>query len=187
MASTIQIENNAALDQLLLTNPKMEKLVRSYIRKAVLEARNRLAASAQSGLRMKSDPRGAAHAVRYSVYKAVMGGNLNIIRSRKAGKRTIYKPHHTLVPGQRGGNRVPRGLRTAQMMSYGPHDRQMILMWLAFGTDQREAGTKGGRLHGNRGAIAARGWFGPYSHTALEQAADKLAQMIDETIEKVMQ
>ena len=161
--------------------------MRSYVKKVVLEARNRLAASAQSGLHMKSDPRGAAQSVRNSVYKAIMGGQVNIIRSRKAGQRTTFVPKRKLIPGQVGGNRVPRGRRTQQMMSYGPHDRQMILMWLAYGTGDREAGTRGGRLHGNRGAIAARGWFGIYSKTAMEQAADKLAPMIDEMIVKVMQ
>jgi hypothetical protein len=47
------------------------------------------------------------------------------------------------------------------------------------GTVNREAGTRGGKLHGNRGMIASRNFFGPSASSALMQAADNLATLID--------
>lgn len=187
MASTVEIEGIPQLERLLISDPKMETRIRALIRKVIKNARNQLAASARSGLGMKSDPRGAAQSIRRSVYKAVLGGQVNILSSRRAGRRTSYEPQRTLQPGQRGGNRVPRGRRTQDMMSYGPHDRSMVLRWLSNGTDDREAGTRGGRLHGNRGRIAARGWFGRASEQSLQKASEELVKLIDEEIQKVMQ
>lgn len=187
MATTVEIEGIPQLERLLTSDPKMETRVRAMIRKVIKNARNQLAASARGGLGMKSDPRGAAQSIRRSVYKAVLGGQVNILSSRRAGKRASYEPPRTLQPGQRGGNRVPRGRRTQDMMSYGPHDRQMVLLWLSNGTDDREAGTRGGRLHGNRGRIAARGWFGRASEQSLQKASEELLKLIDEEIQKVMQ
>jgi hypothetical protein len=64
-------------------------------------------------------------------------------------------------------------------MHYGPHDRGWILRIVNSGTTQREAGTRGGRLHGSRGAISPRNFFGGGASSALSKAADNLAMLID--------
>ena len=166
---------------------KMEKEVTKLIRKVIKDARKELVNSARSGLGMKSDPRGAAYSIRRSVYKRILGGQVNILAHRRAGKPTTYEPTRTLQEGQRGGNRVPRGRNTDRMMSYGPHDRQMVLMWLNGGTGTRTAGTRGGRLHGNRGSIVARNWFGMRSYSALTGASEQLAVLIEKLIKEEMQ
>ena len=188
MGTQIEIENNAGLDRLLLTGgSKMEKEVIKLIKKVIKDARKELVASAATGLGMKSDTRGAAYSIRRSVYKRILGGQVNILGHRKAGRPTTYEPKRTLQEGQRGGNRVPRGRNTERMMSYGPHDRQMVLMWLNGGTGTRTAGTRGGRLHGNRGSITARNWFGLRSYSALDAGSEKLAIMIEQLIKEEMQ
>jgi hypothetical protein len=71
-------------------------------------------------------------------------------------------------------------------MHYGPHDRQWILRIVNSGTANREAGTRGGRLSGNRGAIAARNFFEPAATAALMKAAGSLATMIDAELEDML-
>jgi hypothetical protein len=121
------------------------------------------------------------------VYKKILGGNVNILNMRKkAGKPTNYEPPRKLQPHQRGGNRVPRSTRTNTVMHYGPHDRQWILRFINSGTGERTAGTRGGRLSGNRGSIAARNFFRGAGERALAQAADNLATLIDTELEAML-
>ena len=81
---------------------------------------------------------------------------------------------------------VPRGKRTEAIIHYGPHDRGFILRFLNSGTAQRESGTRGGRLAGNRGSIAPRNFFGQAGQRALTRAADNLAKMIDKELEQLL-
>jgi hypothetical protein len=71
-------------------------------------------------------------------------------------------------------------------MSYEGADRAFILRFLNAGTDNREAGTRGGRMSGNRGRIAPRNFFANSSHKAMQQAADQLNTLIDELIKQEM-
>lgn len=178
------LEQQKVLEAALSTNPKTQKALQKLIRKALMEVRPELVAAARGA--MGSDPRGAANGIRLSVYKKILGGNVNILNSRKAGKPTTYEPPRKLRPGQRGGNRVPRGQRTNDMMHYGPYDRQFILRFINSGTDDRMAGSRGGRLSGNRGRIAARNFFGRAGSSALTKAADKLATLIDTELEAML-
>ena len=151
---TIILEQQKVLEAALSTNPKTQKALQKLIRKALMEVRPELVSAARGA--MDSDPRGAAHGIRTAVYKKILGGNINILNMRKkAGTPTSYEPPRKLQPGQRGGNRVPRGKRTDTVMHYGPHDRQWILRFINSGTSDRMAGSRGGRLSGNRGSIAA--------------------------------
>ena len=178
------IEQRKILESALSTNPKTQKALQKLIRKALMEVRPELVSAARGA--MKSDPRGAAHGIRLSVYKKILGGNVNILNSRKAGTPTSDEPPRKLRPGQRGGNRVPRGARTDTVMHYGPHDRQWILRFINSGTSDRMAGTRGGRLSGNRGAIAPRNFFRGAGERALTKAADNLANMIDTELEAML-
>ena len=181
----IILEQQRVLETALSTNPKTQKALQKLIRKALMDVRPELVSAARGA--MDSDPRGAAHGIRLSVYKKILGGNVNILNMRKkAGKPTTYEPPRKLQPHQRGGNRVPRGKRTDTVMHYGPHDRQWILRFINSGTSDRMAGTRGGRLSGNRGSIAARNFFGSAGSSALTKAADNLATLIDTELEAML-
>ena len=181
----IILEQQKVLEAALSTNPKTQKVLQKLIRKALMEVRPELVSAARGA--MASDPRGAAHGIRTAVYKKILGGNVNILNMRKrAGAPTSYEPPRKLQPHQRGGNRVPRGKRTDTVMHYGPHDRQWILRFINSGTSDRMAGTRGGRLSGNRGSIAARNFFGSAGTSALTKAADNLATLIDTELEAML-
>ena len=182
---TVILDQQKVLEAALSTNPKTQKVLQTLIRKALMEVRPQLVAAARGA--MGSDPRGAAQGIRTSVYKKILGGNVNILNMRKkTGAPTSYEPPRKLQPHQRGGNRVLRGERTNTVMHYGPHDRQWILRFINSGTSERMAGTRGDRLSGNRGNIAARNFFSSAGERALAQAADNLAMLIDTELEAML-
>lgn len=183
----IQVEGVEALskklDQLQTTDPAMENRIQAVIRKAIGKARQVVTQQAHGAL--PSDPRDAYRAVKSMVYNRILGGNVSILARRKAsGKRSTYEPPRTLRPGQRGGNRVRRGGRTQQVMGYQGSDRGFILRFLNSGTDSRTAGTRGGRLSGNRGRITARNWFPNAGRQGMNEAAAYLEQEIDRLIQE---
>lgn len=188
------------IKQIETTNPGFEKRLRGVIRKVLGEARANLSKNATSGLDMKSDPRKAYKAVRYSVYKRLLGGQVNILQSRKAGAMSLYEPPRkgTSDPNGRGGNRVARTKRTEDIMSYQGKDRGFILRFLNQGTGDRAIHQMGNRalrtggvsilatksLGGNRGSISARNWFGGASQKELENVAGRLQEIIDKVIKE---
>lgn len=176
------VKQREELERLLMKNPAMEKRVQKLIRKVLMAARKQVSQSAQGA--MRSDPRQAYKAVKTAVYRRILGGSVSILNKRKAGAPGSYEPPRKLRPGQRGGNRVPRGARTQQVMSYEGMDRAFILRFINQGTGERTAGTRGGHLSGNRGSIAARNFFSNSSQRALQQAAAQLEKLIDELIKQ---
>jgi hypothetical protein len=54
------------------------------------------------------------------------------------------------------------------------------------GTSERMAGTRNGRLSGNRGSIAARNFFRGAAEPALMRAVENLAVMIDNELVKML-
>ena len=183
--STVILDQQRALEAALSTNPKTQKALQKLIRQALMDVRPELVSAARGA--MGSDPRGAAQGIRLSVYKKILGGNVNILNMRrKAGAPTGYEPPRKLKPHQRGGNRVPRGARTDTVMHYGPHDRQWILRFINSGTSDRMAGSRGGHLSGNRGNIAPRNFFRGAGERALTKAANNLATLIDNELEAML-
>lgn len=175
---SVILQQQKVLEQALSTNPKTQASLKKLINKVLKEAREQVVNATRG--KLGSDPRGAAHSIRRVTYKKILGANLNILNMRsRAGRPTEYEPPRKLRPHQRGGNRVPRGTRTDAIMHYGPNDRAWILRMVNSGTSDRQAGTRGGRLSGNRGSIAARNFFGPSASSALAKAAENLATMID--------
>lgn len=187
------------LEAAMSTNPKVKELIRANIRHELAIARKQL----MSQVPFKSDPRGTARAIRTSVYKKILGGNINILQSRKAhGGTNGYEPPRKLVPGQRGGNRMARSPRTKQIQQYPPLDRGFILRFVNSGTDDRYAGhgrmpksksqydregwimKYGGR--GFRGSIAGRNWFANAAENELAGAANNLANIIAEETAKII-
>ena len=178
------VEQREELERLMMSNPQMEKKVQGLIRKVLMQVRKAVAAAAQQPNVMKSDPRQAYKAVKTAVYRQILGGSVSILNKRRAGVPGSYEPPRKLRPGQRGGNRVPRGARTQQIMSYQSSSREFVLRFINQGTSERTAGTRGGRLRGNRGSIAARNFFSSSSQRAMQQAADQLTKLIDDLIKQ---
>jgi hypothetical protein len=186
------LESQKALEAALSTSPKAQTVLRKIIRKYVMEAR----AKVVSGIHFKNgDPRGAARAVRTSVYKKVLGANINIFNSRKAHGNNSYEPPRN--PSKRGGNRRPRSRDTQRMMSYAPQDRGMILRWLNDGVNDRVINFKSNENRkadkwnkhpntGNRGAIAPRNFFRPLGDRAMGMMRDNLATAIEKEMQAIM-
>ena len=190
MADNIEIdgfvERRQELERLLMTNPEMEKKVQGLIRKVLLTARRELSNAAKG--EMQADPRQAYKAVKSTVYRQILGGSVSILNRKRAGAKSLYEPPRKQRPEwARGGNRVPRSSRTEDMMSYQGADRAFILRFLNAGTAERTAGTRGGRLRGNRGSISARNFFSSNSQTAMQKAAEQLAFLIDSMIKQELQ
>lgn len=168
------------LDHLLATNPEMEQKMRRVISKVLIKAQNKMRKDVGSDL--PNDPRNAAKAVRKAVYRQILGGNINILRKRRATEgASSYTPTRTLKSGKRGGNRRLRSERTMRMEAYNASDRGFILYWLNSGTKGRsmgkfqsdprrgnvKRGSQGGDVSkygktvntGSRGSISARNIF----------------------------
>lgn len=177
------------------TDPNMRKVIQQHIREALRDARREV----MQAFPAESDPRQSRRAIRTTVYQKILGGNINILTGRKVhGTVSSYEPPRTLQPGQRGGNRRPRGARTKQIMEYGPLDRGFVLRFVNSGTRTRAIGFRNSqrsnrsryesvvtRIHsgettgtGNRGAIAPRNWFMPAAESNLGTAAAVIAELI---------
>lgn len=190
-------ELDKKLAQLKTDSPGFEKRLRDVIRKILGKARANLRKDAASGLDMQSDPRKAYKAVRFAVYKKILGGQVNILRSRRAGKGSLYEPPRrgTSDPKGRGGNRRERSSRTTNLMTYSGVDRGFVLRFLDAGTDDRAIRfTANPRRKedkwnkhpntGNRGAIAARNWFRGASLQELQKVAGEMDELINKIIKE---
>lgn len=166
--------NTEMLDRLLI-NGENEKAIRKIIGNVMKQVQARLSQSARSAL--PNDPRQAYKAVKHSVYKRILGGNVSILDKRRAGSRRYNVPEQKKREG-RGGNRLPRSQRTIDLMSYYGSDRGFILRFLNSGTSQRRS------RFGNRGVISARNWFGNAAQSQMEQASELIAKLVNEEITK---
>ena len=159
----------------------MEAMFRKYIRNVLREARKKLSKDAKAY--MKSDPRRAAQAVRFSVYKSMFGGNVSILQKKAgtAGKKVNYDLMRQRKveqnPHQRGGNRRQRGDDGRNRLDYYyGADRGFALRFLGSGTVNRTS------RFGNRGSIRTTNWFGHTAPWHIEDAAGKVAEAINEYI-----
>lgn len=199
---SVVMQQSQVLEQALSTNPKTQKALQELIRRVILQVRADMMKDAAQA--MHSDPRGSRHSIRTTVYKKILGANINIYDSQKTGIATSpYEPPRTLRPGQRGGNRMKRSQRTQDMMTkYGPYSRGFILRWLNEGTQQRaiqrlvevkrpKSGSKfvwrsDASAYGNRGRIKANNWFKTAGVYELRRAIDELATLIDDELERLL-
>ena len=165
-----------ALRKLQTDNPRTKKELQAIIRRAINEARKNVIKDAKGVL--QNDPRHAYKAVRNSVYKQILGGQINILSSRHRGAATKYERPRTLQEGQRGGNRRQRSLRTMQIDSYEGVDRGFILRFQNAGTVERET------RFGKRGSLAARHWFGISSAFQMDAAASRIAEEIEAMLQQ---
>lgn len=186
--NVVILQEHKALEAALSTNPKTQKALQKLIRKVIFEARKSIVNATHKEL--KHDPREAARAVRTTVYRKILGGNVNIYNTKKAHGTTPYRPPRKLEPGQRGGNRRPRSMKTARYMSYNGLDRGFILRWVDDGTRDRSISFVHNNKRkvdkwnkhpntGNRGRMTNYNFFVRFGENALNRAADKLAGLIE--------
>ena len=183
----VQVDiDKAALDvqarqlaRLSVDSPDTRKRIRKVIRQELQKARGRLSKDIHGQL--PNDPRKAYRAVKYVVWRRLLGGNLNILNSRRAGARYWVNRERKvdMNPGMRGGNRRPMGAKTYQVMSYWGKDRGFILRFVSGGTAKRDT------RYGNRGSISPRNLFLGSAQTELEKAADAIGGMIEEELAAV--
>lgn len=187
MAEPLRIESNVHLEKLLTSNKEMEAEIRAIVSKVLREAVKEVSSAAAQYIQY--DPRGAYKAVRKMVYKRVIGGNINILSPRKAGKRGA-------APGGSRG----RLSRTTDILSYRGVDRSFILRFIDSGTDERKASYMNGHrimreninerpkrnggymtnVIGARGRITARGFFGPAAQKAIANAAKEMSVLLEQ-------
>ena len=171
--------NLEAFGRIMTSDPSMAAIFKKYIRNVLKEARKKLSQDAKSF--MKSDPRKAARAVKFSVYKTLFGGNLSILQKRKGSAGAKYElVRHRMVeenPKMRGGNRRPRvdDGRNRLDYYYGA-DRGYILRFIGSGTVNRTS------RFGNRGNIRQSNWFGHTAPWHMEDAAGEVAEAINEYV-----
>ena len=189
------VEQKQVLEQALSTNPKTQTALRKLIQKVIKEARDETVKNIHFE---NGDPRGTAHSVRRTVYKKILGANINIYDGRKAkGQGNSYEPPRH--PSPRGGNRMVRSPRTNRMMHYPPHQRGMILRWVNDGTSDRYIGGRNGKTEaqraafilahngrGFRGSISSRNFFRGAGEPAMIQAVDHLANLIDTELYNIL-
>lgn len=169
-------QQSRALAALFIDNPETRKRIRKIVRAELLEAAKRLREDAR--YEMKDDPRKAYRAVKSSIYRKILGGNVSILNPRKAGARyQLVRPRKLdQNPHQRGGNRRKRSERTNAVDSYFGRDRAFILRFVNSGTAVRHT------QYGNRGSIAARNWFPNMGQKELELASENLALIMEEEL-----
>ena len=111
------VKQRQELENLMMSNPAMEKKVQGLIRKVLLQARKTI--SGEISPKIKNDPHQAYKAVKTAVYRRILGGSVSILNKRRAGSRLPVPPVvHKLETqvnskgNHRGGNRMPRSRRS---------------------------------------------------------------------------
>ena len=171
--------NLETFGRIMTTDPTMAAIFRKYIRNILKEARKKLSQDAKNY--MKSDPRKAAKAVKFSVYKSLFGGNLSILQKKRGSAGAKYELRRTRKvtqnPKMRGGNRRPRvdDGRNRLDYYYGA-DRGFVLRFIGSGTVPRTS------RFGKRGSIRQTDWFGHTAPWHMEEAAAEVAEAINEYV-----
>ena len=180
--NTATVRQKAALEAMLVSNPDTAAAMRKLISQEVSKARAAVAQAASGAL--KNDPREAWKAGRRSVYKSILGGQVNILNQKGAASGSNgYRPARKLDsnPHQRGGNRRKRSANTDRIDGYVGKDRGFILRFVNSGTAERQT------RYGRRGSITARNWFPNIGQRELEAAAERLAVAIDRELVRIME
>ena len=181
--NAVVMRQKAALESMLVSNPDTAANIRKLITQEIAKARAAISQSAKGA--MASDPRQAYKAVRRSVYKSILGGQVNIFNPRggasSSGSSFAKARKLDNHPHQRGGNRRKRSARTDQVDGYVGKDRGFILRFVNSGISKPRQ-----TRYGNRGVIAARNWLPTSGQRELEAAAERLSALIDKELVKMM-
>ena len=181
--NAVVMRQKAALESMLVSNPDTAANIRKLITQEIAKARAAISQSAKGA--MASDPRQAYKAVRRSVYKSILGGQVNIFNPRggasSSGSSFAKARKLDNHPHQRGGNRRKRSARTDQVDGYVGKDRGFILRFVNSGISKPRQ-----TRYGNRGVIPARNWLATSGQKDLEAAAERLSAIIDKELVKMM-
>ena len=181
--NAVVMRQKAALESMLVSNPDTAANIRKLITQEIAKARAAISQSAKGA--MASDPRQAYKAVRRSVYKSILGGQVNIFNPRggasSSGSSFAKARKLDNHPHQRGGNRRKRSARTDQVDCYVGKDRGFILRFVNSGISKPRQ-----TRYGNRGVIPARNWLATSGQKDLEAAAERLSALIDKELVKMM-
>ena len=181
--NAVVMRQKAALESMLVSNPDTAANIRKLITQEIAKARVAISQSAKGA--MASDPRQAYKAVRRSVYKSILGGQVNIFNPRggasSSGSSFAKARKLDNHPHQRGGNRRKRSARTDQVDGYVGKDRGFILRFVNSGISKPRQ-----TRYGNRGVIPARNWLPTSGQRELEAAAERLSALIDKELVKMM-
>ena len=181
--NAVVMRQKAALESMLVSNPDTAANIRKLITQEIAKARSAISQSAKGA--MASDPRQSYKAVRRSVYKSILGGQVNIFNPRggasSSGSSFAKARKLDNHPHQRGGNRRKRSARTDQVDGYVGKDRGFILRFVNSGISKPRQ-----TRYGNRGVIAARNWLPTSGQRELEAAAERLSALIDKELVKMM-
>ena len=181
--NTVVMRQKSALESMLVSNPDTASAIRKLITQEIAKERAAISQSAKGA--MASDPRQAYKAVRRSVYKSILGGQVNILNSRggasSSGSSFVKARKLDNHPHQRGGNRRKRSARTDQVDGYVGKDRGFILRFVNSGISKPRQ-----TRYGNRGVIPARNWLATSGQKDLEAAAERLSALIDKELVKMM-
>ena len=181
--NAVVMRQKAALESMLVSNPDTAANIRKLITQEIAKARAAISQSAKGA--MASDPRQAYKAVRRSVYKSILGGQVNIFNPRggasSSGSSFAKARKLDNHPHQRGGNRRKRSARTDQVDGYVGKDRGFILRFVNSGISKPRQ-----TRYGNRGVIPARNWLPTSGQRELEAAAERLSALIDKELVKMM-
>ena len=181
--NAVVMRQKAALESMLVSNPDTAANIRKLITQEIAKARASISQSAKGA--MASDPRQAYKAVRRSVYKSILGGQVNIFNPRggasSSGSSFAKARKLDNHPHQRGGNRRKRSARTDQVDGYVGKDRGFILRFVNSGISKPRQ-----TRYGNRGVIPARNWLATSGQRELEAAAERLSALIDKELAKMM-
>ena len=159
----------------------MKKFLRQITATVLRRGRNTL--SKEARIIMKEDPRQAYRAVRHTVYKSIVGGQLNILAKRRAGNTRAKLNRIGIIesdPGHRGGNRIKRSSNTDRIDSYFAQDRGFILRFLNNGAYDRNS------RYGNRGSIQARNWFEMTSTKAMQNVVKEFEEETEKAINEII-
>ena len=130
------IEMQAQLERLMKFDPSFEKRLQGVIDLALKAVREGMVSDAAS--KIPNDPRGAQRAVRRIVYKQILGGQVNILKKRRAGRLIAEKKIAEPTANQYWRR---RGYKTGAMMRYQGSDRGFILRFANKGTEERVSTT----------------------------------------------
>lgn len=169
-------EASKRLARITLSSPGMRRALKKAIGKVLRDTRNKVAKDVRQGI--GSDPRRAYQAVRRSLYRKILGGNISILSGRSAGNGRDFSPVRKIDthPHQRGGNRIQRSDRTERLNSYYGKDRAFVLRFLNSGTDSRTT------RFGNRGSIHARRVFAISAAYQMDKAVRDVNELIEEVL-----
>ena len=181
--NAVVMRQKAALESMLVSNPDTAANIRKLITQEIAKARAAISQSAKGA--MAADPRQAYKAVRRSVYKSILGGQVNIFNPRggasSSGSSFVKARKLDNHPHQRGGNRRKRSARTDQVDGYVGKDRGFILRFVNSGISKPRQ-----TRYGIRGVIPARNWLATSGQKDLEAAAERLSALIDKELVKMM-